>query len=55
MILNGSQHFLQAALNVLEIFGSISGPKINRDKTKMIWIGAKNFSEDELKVSENLS
>ena len=55
LILNGSQHSLQAALNVLEIFGSISGLKMNRDKTKIIWIGAKKFSKDELKVSEKLS
>ena len=43
LILNGSQHSLQAALNVLEVFGSISGLKMNRDKTKIIWIGAKKI------------
>ena len=35
LILDGSQHSLQAALNVLEIFGNISGLRMNMDKTKI--------------------
>ena len=33
LILNGTVESLQAALNILEIFGSFSGLKVNTDKT----------------------
>ena len=36
LIMDGSQGSLQAALNTLEMFGTISGFKINKDKTKII-------------------
>ena len=39
LILDGSKDSLIATLNVLEIFGSISGLQINTEKTKLIWIG----------------
>ena len=51
LILDGSQHSLQTALNVLEIFGNISGLRMNMDKTKIIWIGCKKHSKDKLNVS----
>ena len=35
LILDGSLRSLQASLNVLEIFGTLSGLKINHDKTKL--------------------
>ena len=35
LILDGSKLSLFAALNVLEIFGSVSGLKINTDKTNL--------------------
>ena len=41
LILDGSKDSLIAALNVLEVFGSISGLQINAEKTKLIWIGKK--------------
>ena len=44
LILDGSRCSLQAALDVLEIFGSISGLSMNSDKTKVIWIGCKKHS-----------
>ena len=43
MMLDGSRSSLVAALNILEIFGSISGLKINTDKTKIVWIGRKKI------------
>ena len=52
--LNGTQGSLQAALNTLEIFGSMSGLRINKEKTKMVWIGKKKWSKDKLEVSEML-
>ena len=54
MLLDGSQSSLQATLNTLEIFGSMSGLKMNTDKTKIIWIGRKKFSRDKLSVSVKL-
>ena len=48
LIMDGSQDSLQASLNTLEIFGSISGLKINKDKTKIVWIGKKRNSDDIL-------
>ena len=54
LILDGSQDSLQAALNTLEIYGNFSGLKMNREKTKVIWIGRKKHSKDKLKVSVNL-
>ena len=33
LILDGSVNSLQAALNILELFGDISGLKINTEKT----------------------
>ena len=54
LILDGTQNSLQAALNTLEIFGNFSGLKMNREKTRVIWIGRKKHSKDKLKVSVNL-
>ena len=39
---------MKAALNTLELYGSISGLKINTDKTKIVWIGKKRYSQDKL-------
>ena len=52
--MDGSQGSLQAALNTLEIFGTISGLKINKDKTKIIWIGKKRNSKDILETQPPL-
>ena len=48
LMLDGSQHSLQTALNVLEVFGDFSGLWMNREKTKVIWIGRKRFSKEKL-------
>ena len=53
-MLDGSLGSLQAALNVLEIFGTLSGLKINTNKTKLVWIGRKRYSRDKLNISINL-
>ena len=39
---------LRAALNTIKIFGSFSGLKINKDKTKIVWIGKKKHSRETL-------
>ena len=48
LILDGSRKSMIAALNTLELFGTMSGLKINTDKTKIIWIGKKKYSQDQL-------
>ena len=55
IILDGSASSLQATLNVLEIFGSLSGLKINCDKTKLIWIGSKKDSKENLNITSKLN
>ena len=45
------------ALNVIEIFGSYSGLKLNRNKTEGIWIGKlKNCKDkyEDIKWTENV-
>ena len=54
LLMDGSRESLHAALNTLEIFGSMSGLKMNTMKTKVIWIGRKRFSKDKLKVNTTL-
>ena len=54
LLLDGSNSSLQAAMNVLEIFGSLSGLKINSEKTRLIWIGSKKQSKDKLLGMEKL-
>ena len=44
-----------AALNTLEIFGTISGLKINTDKTKIVWIGKKKNSLDKFDIKQKLA
>ena len=48
LILDGSRESMVAALNTLELFGSISGLNINTDKTKVTWIGKKRYSQDSI-------
>ena len=50
LFLDGSSSSFEAALNILEIFGSISGLNVNKDKTKLVWIGKKHC-KDKLKKS----
>ena len=54
LIMDGSQHSLQSALNTIEIYGSMSGLKMNKEKTKVIWIGRKRHSKEKLDVSVKL-
>ena len=54
LILDGSRNSLIAALNTLEIFGSISGLKVNTDKTTLVWIGKKRYSKDKIHVDKSL-
>ncbi len=55
LLLDGSLHSLQAALNTLEVFGTMSGLKMNKEKTKVIWLGRKRFSKEKLQVALDLN
>ena len=46
--MDGSQSSLIAALNTLELFGSFSGLRMNTKKTKVIWIGKKQYAKEKL-------
>ena len=48
LILDGTTNSLEAALNILEIFGSISGLKVNTEKTQIVWIGKKKHSKEKI-------
>ena len=54
IILNGTEDSLQAARNVLEIFGNIYGLRVNTEKTQIVWIGKKKGVKDKLKVNKKL-
>ena len=48
LILESTKGSLQAALNILELFGNLSGLKMNADKTKLISIGSKRHCKYKL-------
>ena len=52
LILDGTMESLQAALNTLEIFGTFSGLKVNKYKTKIAWIGKKKASKDKIIIKD---
>ena len=54
IILDGSHKSLQATLNILEMFGTFSGLRMNKEKTKLVWIGRKKHSRDKLNVIPSL-
>ena len=54
LILDGSKNSLDAALNTIEVFGSVSGLKMNTTKTKLVWIGKRKHSKDKLNMSSKL-
>ena len=54
ILLDGSHKSLQTALNTLELFGSLSGLKMNTEKTKMVWIGSRKHCREKLNISADL-
>ena len=42
LTLDGSEWSLITALNTLEIYAAVSGLLVNRDKTRIVWIGKKD-------------
>ena len=48
MILDGSKKSFTTALLDLELFGEISGLRLNSKKTEILWIGACTGRQDKL-------
>ena len=48
LILDGSEQSLQESLNLIDIFGDVSGLRRNRKKTEALWIGTKAGSDFQL-------
>lgn len=46
LVLDGSSKFTDGILRVWDYFAALLGLKINYKKTKMVWIGIKNFSRE---------
>ena len=49
LTLDGSQVSLQAALNTLETYGTYSGLKMNKEKTKVYLVGKEKVFKREIK------
>ena len=44
---DGTQNYITSSLNNLEVIGTLSGLKMNTDKTKLNWMGWRQFSKDK--------
>ena len=42
ILLDGTEQSLRKSLQILKLFYNLSGLKINEEKTRAIWIGAKS-------------
>lgn len=54
IFLDGSEISVRKTLDKLQLFYSMSGLKINVEKTKAIWIGSMNKSDHKLCLEYNL-
>lgn len=54
MVLDGSNDSLHATLYELDNFAIASGLRINYEKTQVIWIGIKKFSQDTINTKHKL-
>ena len=54
IVLDGSASSLNETLNTLSAFTSLSGLKVNFDKTKVIWIGKEKYSSNSIKTKWKL-
>ena len=46
LTLVGTMSLFQATLNILEIFGTLSGFRVNTEKTQIFWIGWKKYCKE---------
>ena len=54
LILDGTMSSLQVTLNTLEILGTLSGLRVNMEKTQIVWISKKKHCKDKLNVTKGL-
>ena len=54
LLLDGSEKSLHRSLQILQWFEKISGLKVNFEKTQLVWIGSKKYSNDRLCHQWNL-
>ncbi|CAG2213321.1 unnamed protein product [Mytilus edulis] len=54
IILDGSPECLDASLRLLHKYAEMSGLHMNLDKTKVVWIGKKKYSQDTMCVKWGL-
>ena len=54
LVLDGTRSSLQATLNTLEIFGTLSGLRMNTVKTQIAWIGKRKHCKEKLNVTKDL-
>ena len=54
LVLDGTTSSLQATLNTSEIFGTLSGLRMNTEKTQMVWIGKRKHCKEKLNVITDL-
>ena len=45
IFLDGTEGSLQKELNIIEIFGTYSGLRMNKDKSELIWLGRKKHTK----------
>ena len=55
IFLGGSESSLQESLNVLELHGSYSELKMNKDKSELVWVGKPKRSKSKLCNNVKLS
>lgn len=48
LIITGNAESLQPYLRILDCFGAISGMKLNREKTKAVWLGSMKDSNSKI-------
>ena len=53
LTLNGSEKDLEESLKVLDEYAGISGLKVNKEKTSVIWIGSFKNRKDKIHGGEN--
>ena len=55
LILDGSEKSMQKSFSLLDSFASISGLRINYEKTEALWIGAMRFQRRKIAAYQNIS
>ena len=55
LILDGSEKSMQQSFSLLDSFASISGLRINYEKTEALWIGTMRFQRRKIAAYQNIS